>query len=593
MPDRLTGARSAVYVWPAPRIAGGALAIAITRGDTRGHALDRRTTVAANWNSEVDVLVVGSGGSGLVAAILAADRGARVLVLERSSKVGGTTAVSGGGAWIPLNHHMAQSGAPDSRERALAYCTKLAAGRTPPELIETFVDTAHVMVKYLEERTPVAFQACTLPDYQSEFEGAAQGGRSLDPGLFDLKQLGDWAAHVRPSPLMFIPMTMEEALKAPAQPKSLPMGQIVERMKAGLVSSGNALVGGLLKACLDRGIEIRLGVRARELVREDGRIAGLRAEQDGADVRIRARGGVVLACGGFEWNEELRDRFLQGPITHHCSPGHNEGDALLMSQEAGADVGNMAEAWLYPGAEIPGEEHDGRPVSRWVIGERTLPHCIVVNRAGRRFVNEGANYNDMSKAMHQFDAASYGYPNIPCWSVFDSQFRARYPVLTVMPADPDPEWLAKSDTLDGLAAAIGVDAAGLAATVARFNAMAAAGRDDDFGRGESRYEHWLGDPTTPHPNLGAIEQGPFYALRIHVASSGTKGGPRTNARGEVLNVRGEVIEGLYAAGNAMAGVSGPGYFGGGGTIGLGMTWGYICGINAAAAAKTAPERAVR
>lgn len=549
--------------------------------------------VAIRWDHEVDVVVVGSGGSGLVAAILAADGGARVLVLERSDKVGGTTAVSGGGAWIPMNHHMADIGATDSRERALAYCTRLAAGRTPPEMIETFVDTGHVMVKYVEEHTPGTFQASTLPDYQSEFEGAAQAGRSLDPGLFDVKELGEWAGKLRPSPLMFVPMTMDEALKSQAQPATIPMKEIVERMKAGLAGAGNALVGRLLKGCLDRGIAIQLETRARELLREDGRVVGLRAEFDGADQYIRARGGVVLACGGFEWNDDLRDRFLPGPVTHHCTPGHNTGDGLVMAQEVGADLGNLSEAWLYPGALIPGEEHDGRPVSRWVIGERTLPHSMVVNAEGRRFTNEGANYNDMSKAMHEFDALAYRYPNIPSWAIFDSQYRASYPVLTVMPADPDPEWLPKADTLEDLAAAVGIDARGLVATATRFNAMAAAGRDDDFHRGESTYERWLGDPTAPHPNLGTIERPPFYALPIHVASSGTKGGPRTNTRGEVIDVRGRVIEGLYAAGNVMAGISGPGYFGGGGTIGLGMTWGYICGINAAEAARVAPQGAAR
>jgi len=544
-----------------------------------------------NWDREVDVVVVGSGASGLVSAILASDNGARVLVIERSNKVGGTTAVSGGGAWIPLNHHMADVGATDSRERAIAYCTRLSGGRTPTELIETFVDTGHVMIKYIEDHAPGQFQASTMPDYQSEFDGAAHGGRSLDPGLFEVKQLGEWAPLLRPSPLMFVPMTMDEALKAIGQPKNIPMADIVQRMKSGLAGAGNALVGRLLKGCLDRGIEVQVSTRAQELVREGARVTGLVAEHDGAVQRVRARGGVVLACGGFEWNDALRDRYMPGPITHHCTPGDNTGDGLLMAQEIGADIGNMSEAWLYPGAIIPGEEHDGRPVSRWVIGERSLPHAIVVNRAGRRFTNEGANYNDMAKAMHDFDAMTYTYPNIPCWAVFDSQYRGRYPVLTVMPSDPDPDWLAKHDTIEGLATSLGIDAAGLGETVARFNAMAAAGCDDDFHRGETTYEHWVGDPTTPHPNLGAIEQAPFYALPIHVASSGTKGGPRTNARGEVLDVRGRVIGGLYAAGNVMAGISGPGYFGGGGTIGLGMTWGYICGINAAAAAKGAPADA--
>ncbi len=539
------------------------------------------------WDREVDVLVVGSGASGLTAAILAADHGARVLVIDRSAKLGGTTAVSGGGAWIPLNHHMAEVGATDSRERALAYCRRLAAGRSSPELLETFVDTGHVMIKYLEERTPVVFEACTLPDYQSEFEGAVHGGRSLDPKMYAVKEIGEWAEKLRASPLMFVPLKMEEALKSVAQPAAIPMEKVVERMKQGLVGSGNALIARLMKACLDRKITVQLETRARELVRDAGRIVGLRAEHAGSDLLIRARGGVVLACGGFEWNEALWDKFMPRPITHRCSPPDNEGDGLIMAQEVGADIANMGEAWLYPGAVIPGEEHEGRPVSRWVIGERTLPHAIVINRYGQRFANEGANYSDLSKALHYFDPVAYDFRNLPCWSIIDSQYRARYPLLTMMPADPDPEWLPKHDTLEGLAAAVGVDVHGLKATVERFNSFAAAGRDDDFHRGESAYEHWLGDPATPHPNLGAIEKPPYYALPLHVAAAGTKGGPRTNARGEVMNVRGGVIAGLYAAGNAMAGVSGPGYFGGGGTIGLGMTWGYLCGINAAKAAKSA------
>ena len=536
-----------------------------------------------SWDQETDVVVVGSGGSGLTAAILARDQGARVLVLERSDKVGGTTAVSGGGLWIPLNHHMPELGASDSREEALTYCRRLTAGRAPDELVETFVDTGHQMLRYLEERTPVRFRAATLPDYQSEMEGAKAGGRTLDPEMFEVKELGEWAEKLRPSPLMFVPLTIDEALKAIAKPAGTPVQAIVERMKKGLVASGNALIGRLLKGCLDRGIPILLETRARQLIREDGRVAGLRAERAGADVFVRARGGVVLACAGFEWNPELWDRFLPGPITHHCSPPYNEGDGLLMAAELGADLANMSEAWLYPGAVVPGEEHEGHPVSRWVIGERTLPHSILVNRFGQRFCNEGANYNDMAKAFHHFDAGTYGFRNIPCWSIMDSQYRAKYPILTVMPRDPDPEWLTKDGALDGLARQLGIDPGGLLAAVERFNGLARQGRDDDFGRGESRYERWLGDPDHPHPNLGAIEQPPFYALPIHVAAAGTKGGPRTNARGEV-------IPGLYAAGNVMAGVSGPGYYGGGGTIGLGMTWGYICGINAAKAALGAASK---
>ena len=212
-----------------------------------------------------------------------------------------------------------------------------------------------------------------------------------------------------------------------------------------------------------------------------------------------------------------------------------------------------------------------------------------MNRYGERFVNEGVNYNDLSKAFYHFDPHAYEFRNLPCWAIVDGQYRAKYPVLTVMPDDPDPEWLAKDGTLAGLAQRLGIDAAGLAATVARWNAMVQQGADADFGRGVSAYERWIGDAEAPHPNLGTIERPPFYALPIGAHSAGTKGGPRTNARGQVLDVRGRAIPGLYAAGNTMAGVSGPGYYGGGGTIGLAMTWGYLCGINAAEEAKSSAK----
>ncbi len=538
------------------------------------------------WDLEVDVAVVGSGGAGLSAAVLAHDNGARVAVLERSDKIGGTTAVSGGGIWVPLNHHMAEAGAQDSREEALLYCKRLAAGRSSDELIETFVDTAHEMLRYLEQHTPVRYRACPMPDYRPELPGAKRCGRTLDPEMFLKAELGDWADKLRPSPLLFVPMTIEESFLAFAQPKALPVQQIVERMKQGLVASGNALIGRMLRGCLDRSISFQLETRARELVREGGRVAGLRVERNGGDTFVRAKGGVVLACGGFEWNAALRDRFLPGPISHSCSPPYNEGDGLIMAQEAGADIANMTEAWLYPGALVPGEEHEGQPVSRWVVGERALPHAIMVNRHGERFVNEGINYNDMSKVFYNFDPGSYELRNLPCWLIVDAQYRERYGIMTVMPDDPDPEWLAKEDSLAALATRLGIDAGALAATVERWNGFVREGKDRDFARGEGYYERWLGDPNAPHPNLGTLERPPFYALPIGAHSAGTKGGPRTNTRGQVLDVRGSVIAGLYAAGNTMAGISGPGYFGGGGTIGLAMTWGYICGINAAKDAKS-------
>jgi succinate dehydrogenase/fumarate reductase flavoprotein subunit len=534
---------------------------------------------------EVDVAVLGSGGAGLTAAILAHDNGANVAIIERSPFVGGTTAVSGGGVWIALNHHMSELGIEDSREDALAYCQRLAAGRAPNDLIETFIDTGHEMARYLEEHTPVEFTACAMPDYRSEEVGARHGGRTLQPEFYAKTDLREWGEKLRPSPLMFVPMTIEEQMSSMSDPAGAPVATIVDRMKSGMLGSGQALVGRLLRGVLDRGIELHLGTRARQLVREGERVVGVSVERDGGDDLVRARGGVVLACGGFEWNDELRSRFLTGPISHNCTPPYNEGDALTMAVDVGADLGNMSEAWAYPGAMVPGEEHDGHPVSRWIVGERALPHSIVVNRAGRRFVNEGVNYNDMSKALYHFDPQSYEFSNLPCWLIVDRQYREKYPIMTVMPTDPDPDWLTKNESVSGLAETLGVDEDGLQSAITRWNKIVASGKDCDFGRGESAYEHWIGDKKAPQPNLGTVERPPFYALEIGAHSAGTKGGPRTNTRGEVVNVRGKPIAGLYAAGNAMAGISGPGYYGGGGTIGLAMTWGYICGINAAEAAK--------
>ena len=546
-------------------------------------------TAVEKWDRQADVVVAGSGGAGLTAAIRAHDQGARVLILERSNKVGGTTAVSGGGVWIPLNHHMAEVGATDSREKALAYCKRLTAGRAPDELVETFVDTGQQLVRYLEEHTPVQFKATASPDYRTEEEGALLAGRTLECEMFTKAELGEWEESLRPSPLMFVPISIDEALRGLAKPQDIPTKTVIERMKQGLVASGNALVGRLLKGCLEREIPIVLEARARELVTENGTVVGLRAELESNDLLIEAKGGVVLACGGFEWSDELRAAFLPGPVSHHCSPPFNEGDALTMATEVGADLGNMTEAWVYPGAMVPGEEHEGQPVSRWVIAERTLPHSILVNRAGKRFVNEGLNYNDISKAFYYFDPNAYELRNLPCWAVMDSQYRSTYPILTVMPGDPDPDWLLTNDTLAGLAESVGIDSQGLEETVERWNGFVQEGKDCDFGRGESAYERWLGDPDAEHPNLGTLEHPPFYALPIDAHSAGTKGGPRTNTKGEVLNVRGDVIPGLYAAGNAMAGISGPGYYGGGGTIGLAMTWGYLCGMNAAKAAAEGRE----
>ena len=537
------------------------------------------------------MVVVGTGASALAAAVVAHDQGARVLVVERTSSVGGTTAVSGGGIWMPQNHHMGELGVDDSREEALAYMTRLTAGRTPVELLECFVDQGPDIVAGLEGRSSLRLDPMSWPDYHPEMDGAKVGGRMLEPALFDTNRLGPWKALLRRPPVLGLPITLQEATvewRPTFTPERFDAAAVQQRVADGRVACGQALIAALLEACLTRGIEPSLDTRARQLVMRDGRVGGLVVDRDDHPTEVRAP-AVVLATGGYEWNEHLRTRFLPGPLTHPHSPPANEGDGLLMAMEVGADLANMNETWWYPASSLPGEQYEGRPLARFVGVERSAPHSIIVDRFGDRFVNETANYNDMQKAFFSFDANEYSTRHLPCWVVFDRQYRSRYPVVTTRPGDPDPEWLPVHDTLEGLAGRVGIDPDGLRTTIGRWNHFVGEGRDRDYGRGDSAYDRFQGDPTAPHPNLGTIEQGPFYALPIHVGSVGTKGGPRVDGHGRVMHVRDRPIDGLYGAGNVTASPAGPAYYGGGTSIGMGLVWGHLAGVHAAAYATSGPS----
>ncbi len=537
------------------------------------------------WDREAEVVVIGSGGSGLTAAIVAHDHGAKVAVIERSDKVGGETILSGGMIWIPLNHHQGEIGISDSRDEAVAYVKRIAAGRMPDALIETYIDSGPKMVHHIEERTPVKFKPSLFPDYHSELYGGKPGGRTLEPELFNTKQLGDWAKKLRPAPTTLgAPMTLGElkGWNGFINPQNIPFDLIRQRMGQGLVGMGVALIAALLKGCLDRGIEIVLETRGRRLVIDDGRIRGLEGEQKGQRFSIKATKGVILACGGFEWNEDLKVRFLSGEFIRPLSPPFSEGDGLNMAMQARAKLACMSDAWWFPVIQVPGEEYEGRPMSRGGVYTRTLPHSIVVNRKGRRFTDEACNYNDLGKAFLTFDPVAYDYPNIPAWIIFDQNHKDKYSLEGMMPGDPAPDWVTRADTLTELARKVGIDPGGLEATVERFNKFAMEGVDGDFHRGENPHDRWHGDPDhKPNPNLGPVEKAPFYSLQIYLGALGTKGGPMVNTQGQVLSIFDEVIPGLYAAGNVMPPVTGPGYSGAGCSIGSGMTWGYIGGGHAA------------
>jgi succinate dehydrogenase/fumarate reductase flavoprotein subunit len=534
---------------------------------------------------ETDVLVIGTGGAGLAAALTAHHGGARVLIVDKANRVGGTTAVSGGVLWVPNNHHMKEVGIPDSRTEALGYVARLSDGRSDPTLIETYLEQAPNMLKFIEECTPIKFKALPkYPDYHPEFDGGKPGGRSLDPGLFDTNQLGPWKDKLRRSPVFgMTAMSVAEATEwgVFSNPTKLPFGLLGKRFSQGMVCYGGALVGGLLKGLLDRGVEPMLEVAARELLVENDRVVGLKAERAGEQITISAKRGVILASGGFEWNRQLTAQFLGGQLTHPNSPPGNDGDGLKMMMALGADLGNMSEAWWCPSLMIPGEEYDGKQLNRGDFATRSLPHSIVVNRKGKRFVNEAQNYNDMMKPFFNFDPVNYDRPNLPAWVILDQNYLEKYVLLTMIPGMPIPDWIPRAPSLAELATKMGIDPEGLTETVARFNQFAVTGVDLDFRRGESTYDHFYGDPAhAPNPNLGALTKPPFYALQIYPGAIGTKGGARVNARAQVLHVSGLPIPGLYAAGNVMAGITGAGYPGAGSTIGTAMTFGYIAGLDA-------------
>jgi 3-oxosteroid 1-dehydrogenase len=530
-----------------------------------------------------DVVVLGTGAAGLVAAFAAAEQGASVGLFEKTDRVGGTTAISGGGCWVPCNAQMAAGGIADSRDDALRYLASLSFGHIRPGFAEAFVDDGPRVFRWLESAAALRMKIVSgYPDYHPERPGGKPGGgRTLEPELFSFRQLAGWADRVvaghRNPHLMLSDTTLGGGTGHLDQ-------QVQARREAeDLRGCGAALVGPLLKACLDRAVEPVTSGRAQDVVIDGGRVAGVVVEQPGGALVVRAARGVVLATGGFEWDPELVRGFLRGPMTSPASVPANVGDGLLIAMRAGAALDNMPQAWWVPVIEIPGDVAFGRQRATLLNRERTLPRSIIVNRLGRRFTNEAANYNALGGALHQLDAMRFEYVNLPCWLVFDAGYLARYGFRDVRPAGPAPAWMTQAGSLGELAAAIGVPADALTQTVTRWNANVESGDDPDFHRGRSAYDLWSGDAAArPRvgSTLGPIDEPPYYAVRVRSGTLGTSGGPRTDLQGRVLDTRGQVIPGLFAAGNVAAAPTGMAYGGAGGTLGPIITFAYRAGMAA-------------
>lgn len=527
--------------------------------------------------TDYDVVVVGSGAAGLTAALAAAHAGSSVLVLEASDRWGGSTAVSGGLVWSPDNHHMGEAGVDDSFADALDYCLSSGFAREQ-ERVEAFLRASPRAVRFIEENSPINFRPIAYPDTFAEGPGGKRAARHLEAEPIDPGPLGRW------QDLLWTkdePHTMmSEILPIGAHVYGLPLDldAVRERRAAGRVTGGAALVIGLLQGIDDAGVERHSSSRVTSLLMDADAVTGVVITQGDDVSELRATQGVVLATGGFEWNSDLKARHLSTPITHQVTPPVQRGDGLRLAAEAGAELAHLHENWSWPAVEVPSDTWDDQPRHHLSFSERYMPHSLWVNSHGRRFVNESSH--NASLALGEIDTSAHTPRNLPCWAIMDAKFRERYQVAGVLPGEPSARWIVEAETLGELATAIGVDGGELWWTVDRFNTFVSEGQDQDFARGETLYENAMGDPTAPHPNLGSVDTGPFVAVRIHPSTVGTKGGALTNEHAEVVAHSGAKIPGLYAAGNAMAAVFGPGISGGGMTIGNAVAWGWLAGTNA-------------
>ena len=566
-------------------------------------------TAKAQSVSHYDVIVVGSGAGAMTSALFAAEQNLSVLVVEKSDKFGGTSAISGGGIWIPNNHYFSAKGGRDSFELALQYLKAATGEHGDEKRLRAYLKHAPQMIEALEHNSHVRYAvAQKYPDYYPHLPGSLAGGRTLDPELFDTSLLGDELANLRapsPSTLLMgrIAWTARHAHKAMSRSfgwRLLILGLMLRykldfkwRRKSRRdrrAALGSALVASLRRSLMDRDIPLWLNTDFQSLLTENGRVSGVQVCRDGQALQLHARRAVIFGSGGFEQNQALRERYLPQPTRRDWSatpPGDNTGAALEAGTALGAATALMDWAWWAPTIAVPGED-----TPRGVFAERAFPGAIVVNSLGRRFVNEAAPYLEFVDAMYR-DNQSTGGQSIPAWVIFDGHFRFNYAMGPLMPAQVMPdsrlrkEWLNalyfKADSLAALAAQIGVDSVGLEQTVARVNEYARSGVDADFGRGGNVFDRYYGDSNVkPNPCLAPLSKGPYYAMRLDAGDIGTKGGLLTNEHAQVVSQDGEAIPGLYAIGNCAASVMGTSYPGAGGTLGPAMTFGYIAANHIAA-----------
>ena len=534
-----------------------------------------------NEQEPMDVLVVGSGAAGLVAALSARTGGARVQVIESGNRFGGTTALGGGRVWIPANGTPENAG--DSPEAALTYLREIFDVRYP-EMIESLVASAPEMRHFVEAHSPHRFVVCpNYPDYHQDLPGSTTGGRAFDVAPIATGRLVAESTRVLTAP-GYLPVTHAD-WEHWRFPENYDTALIARRQAEGVLTGGPGLIAGLLDGVVRAGIRLSAETELVDLmVDEAGSVRGARVIHDGVEASIPAR-AIILATGGFDADDGLRRAHLTTALGASASARTDTGVALKLAVKYGYAVDNLSQGWWMPMMSMPGESlGDGVPYPRALIRERGVPHQIIVNSAGRRFLDESLPYNEFGKAVH-FRASDGTYPNSEAYLIVDETFRERYSLPGLGKSGPPPSPYVTAASLPELAAQLGIDPLALDRTVARWNELCTTGHDDDFGRGDNAYDRYYGDPKiSGNRNLGPVSRPPFHATRIFSATIGSKGGPVTTTHGQVLTADGRPVDGLYAVGNAAAFWTADGYPGPGATLAIGMTFGFRAGRAASARA---------
>lgn len=567
----------------------------------------------AQWNSEVDVLVFGAGCGGMSAALASSILGMSALVCEKSDLVGGTTSTSAGTVWIPLSREALAKGL-DSRENVQRYLAALIPDADRSAALRAYLDHGARMLEFFAQHSAVQFTLVPKhPDYQMTLPGATDGGRALIPPVFDGRLLGADFDRVRPPIREFMVLGGMMLGKLDIAPLLQPLasaanfrhalGLLVRhgldrlRYKRGTrLVMGNALVGRLLYSLLQRQVPIRYRTGLHELIKVDGRVVGAAIATPAGIEHVRARRGVILACGGFGGNASMRNRYFPAPTAIETVGFEgNTADAMAIAQQAGAviDTDHLTPTFWVPASQM---RRDDGTVARYphIILDRAKPGLIAIDGTGQRFTNEAQSYHDFVLAMYANQSRAN---SVPAYLICDAAFIRDYGIGLVHPGTRnlrtfiDNGYLKSGSTIAALAAAIGVDEAALSATIARYNEHAARGEDPQFGRGSNELNRFNGDPMhAPNPCVRPIGSGPYYAVAVYPSDLSTSVGLKADEHARLLDAQGSPIAGLFSCGADMSSVMRGAYPGPGTTLGPAMTFAYIA-AHFMAGERDATERA--